>query len=263
MVCVKQVPDANIELEFEAPGNLRRGEDDVINEIDENAIETAVSLAEDTAGEVIAITMGPQDAEAVLRRAIQMDCDAAYHVCDAKIAGTDVVGTAKVLASAVNKIAKEHGQVDLVVCGMVASDAMTGLLPGALAASLGWPAVTLVSDLKFENDKLWLERRADGYKTQIKVTCPIIISVTDQINEPRYPNFRAIAAARKKPLTTWQITDLEVPGFAQLGHEGAAMRIAVATRNPSKSPGQIVNDTGQGGQVIAQWLKDNNYLEDK
>ena len=146
VVCVKHVPDMQSERRFEG-GRLVRGEDDVLNELDENAIEAAVQLkeSEEDAGreaEVIALTMGPEDAEDALMRALQMGADRAFLVSDEFLEGSDVITTASVLSVAIAKISDECGPVDLVVTGMASLDAMTSMLPAALAAKAHmrcWP----------------------------------------------------------------------------------------------------------------------------
>ena len=133
-------------------GRLVRGEDDVLNELDENAVEAAVALVEDLGGEVVALTMGPEDAEDGLRRALQMGVDAGVLVTDESLAGADVVATARTLAAAIGRIGGAEdggtGDVDLVITGMASLDAMTSMLPGALAAALGVFALTLASSLE-------------------------------------------------------------------------------------------------------------------
>ena len=131
VVCIKHVPDVQSERRLE-DGRLVRGEEDVLNELDENAVEAAVCLAEEADGEVVALTMGPEDSEDGVRRALQMGADSGVVVADDALAGADVVTTARVLAAAIERI----GEVDLVVTGMASLDAMTSMLPGALAAAL-------------------------------------------------------------------------------------------------------------------------------
>ena len=207
VVCVKHVPDMQSERRFEG-GRLVRGEDDVLNELDENAIEAAVSLkeAEEDAGrqaEVIALTMGPEDAEDSLMRALQMGADRAYLVTDEFLEGSDVITTASVLSVAIAKIGQELGPVDLVLTGMASLDAMTSMLPAALAAKAHLPLLGLARTLAIADGAAVIERGVDGYTETLRAALPAVVSVTDQINEPRYPAFAAMKAARKKPLEQW------------------------------------------------------------
>ena len=201
VVCVKHVPDMQSERRFEG-GRLVRGEDDVLNELDENAIEAAVQLkeSEEDAGreaEVVALTMGPEDAEDSLMRALQMGADRAYIVSDEFLEGSDVITTASVLSVAIAKIAEECGPVDLVITGMASLDAMTSMLPAALAAKAHMPLLGLARSLNVEDGVLTIERAVDGYTETVRAALPAVVSVTDQINEPRYPAFGAMKAARK------------------------------------------------------------------
>ena len=167
VVCVKHVPDMQSERRFEG-GRLVRGEDDVLNELDENAIEAAVQLkeSEEDAGreaEVVALTMGPEDAEDSLMRALQMGADRAYIVSDEFLEGSDVITTASVLSVAIAKIAQECGPVDLVLTGMASLDAMTSMLPAALAAKAHMPLLGLARSLSVEGGAVTIERAVDGY----------------------------------------------------------------------------------------------------
>ena len=216
VVCVKHGPDVQSERRLEDE-RLVRGEDDVLNELDENAVEAAVSLVEEHDGEVVALSMGPQDAEEGLRRALQMGADSAVLVSDEALAGSDVVATARVLAAAIEKI----GEVDLVITGMASLDSMSAMLPGALASALDLPA---------------------------------LVSVTDQANDPRYPNFAAMRAAKKKPLETWELSDLGIepaPGVIEM---------VDAQARPARSGGVIVTDAGEAGKQLATWLVENKLV---
>jgi len=153
VVCIKHVPDVQSERRIE-DGRLVRGEEDVLNELDENAVEAAVCLAEEADGEVIALTMGPEDAEDGVRRALQMGADSGVVVADDDLAGADVVTTARVLAAAIERI----GEVDLVVTGMASLDSMTSMLPGALAAALHLPALTLANRLEVDGGAVTVTR---------------------------------------------------------------------------------------------------------
>ena len=143
VVCVKHVPDVQSERRLEDE-RLVRGEDDVLNELDENAVEAAVSLVEEHDGEVVALSMGPQDAEEGLRRALQMGADSAVLVSDEALAGSDVVATARVLAAAIEKI----GEVDLVIPGMASLDSVSAMLPGDLSSAFDLPELTMAHRLE-------------------------------------------------------------------------------------------------------------------
>ena len=252
VVCVKHVPDMQSERRFEG-GRLVRGEDDVLNELDENAIEAAVQLkeSEEDAGreaEVVALTMGPEDAEDSLMRALQMGADRAYIV-------SDVITTASVLSVAIAKIAQECGPVDLVLTGMASLDAMTSMLPAALAAKAHMPLLGLARSLSVEGGVVTIERAVDGYTETVRAALPAVVSVTDQINEPRYPAFAAMKAARKKPLDQWGIDDLvEVPGGEALVMRRALTAVTHGEEKTRDGSGTIIQDAGEGGRALADYI---------
>ena len=259
VVCVKHVPDMQSERRFE-DGRLVRGEDDVLNELDENAIEAAVQLKEaeenaDREGEVIALTMGPEDAEDALMRALQMGADRAFLVSDEFLEGSDVITTASVLSVAIAKISEECGPVDLVVTGMASLDAMTSMLPGALAAKAHMPLLGLARTLSVADGAVTIERSVDGYTETLRAALPAVVSVTDQINEPRYPAFAAMKAARKKPLDQWGIDDLvEVPGGQDLVLRRALTSVTFSEENVRDGSGTIIQDAGEGGRALADYI---------
>ena len=259
VVCVKHVPDMQSERRFEG-GRLVRGEDDVLNELDENAIEAAVQLkeSEEDAGreaEVVALTMGPEDAEDSLMRALQMGADRAYIVSDEFLEGSDVITTASVLSVAIAKIADECGPVDLVITGMASLDAMTSMLPAALAAKAHMPLLGLARSLSVEDGAVTIERAVDGYTETVRAALPAVVSVTDQINEPRYPAFAAMKAARKKPLDQWGIDDLvEVPGGEALVMRRALTAVTHGEEKTRDGSGTIIQDAGEGGRALADYI---------
>ena len=258
VVCIKHVPDVQSERRIE-DSRLVRGEDDVLNELDENAVEAAVSLVEELGGEVVALTMGPDDAEDAVRRALQMGADSGVVVSDDDLTGSDVVATARVLAAAVGRIggvepAGGTGDVDLVVTGMASLDAMTSMLPGALAAALHVPALTLASSLEAGAEEITVTRSTGTLSEVLSAPLPALVSVTDQANEPRYPNFAAMRAARKKPVDTWDLADLG------LEPRTAAVEVVGAEARPARQAGTIRTDAGQAGRELAAWLVDSKLV---
>lgn len=247
VVCVKHVPDVQSDRTLDEEGRVVRGLDDVLNELDENAVEAAVSLVEEHGGEVIAVTMGPEDAEDAVRRALQMGADRGVHVVDDALAGADVVSTARVLAAAVRAVPEP---VDLVVTGMASLDGLTSMLPAALAGLLDLPQLTLASEVTVTGAQVRVRREIGAAVEVLEAPLPALVSVTDQANEPRYPAFKAIRAARKKPVDTWQLTDLGIPA------PEAATAVLSAQERPAREQGRIVVDSGDGGRQLAAFLID-------
>lgn len=251
VVCVKHVPDVQAERVLGDEGFLVRGDDDVLNELDENAVQEAVDLAGGD-GEVIALTMGPEDAVDGLRRALALGADRAIHVCDDRAAGSDVLGTARVLAAAIRQLGEE-APIDLVVTGMAALDGMTATIPSALAAHLDLPALTLAKTVELTGTVLRITRTMGFNDEVLEADLPAILSVTDQANEVRYPNFKAIMAAKKKPIDEIDLDDLRL-GDGLVGAAGAGTRVTNAVERPPRDAGEVHNDSGDGGRRLADYI---------
>src|SRR5664279_3281138 len=211
VVCVKYVPDATSDPTFNESDNTtdRLGVDGLLSELDEYAIESALSLAESPgAGEstVTVLTVGPDKAADAIKKSLQMGAHAGVHVSDEAIHGSDAVATSLILAEAVKKI----GNPDLILTGMASTDAAMGVVPAMLAERLGLPQVTLAGALTVEGGVATIRRDGDLASETITASLPALVSVTDQINEPRYPSFKGIMAAKKKPVSTWSLADLGI-----------------------------------------------------
>jgi len=260
VVCVKFVPDIQADRSLGPDGRVvRDGGDGTLNELDENAVEAALVLAE-AAGdsEVVALTVGPAEAADAARRVLQMGADRAVHVLDDAVAGSDVFGTVAVLAAAVRHLDGD-GPVDLVLTGMAALDGLTSLLPAALAAELDLPQLTLAAEVVVDGDAVRVRRELDGASETLTAPLPALVSVTDQANSPRYPNFKNIMAARKKPLTVLSLADLGVePG--SVGTVGARTRIVEVSPRPQRENRVLITDDGTAGTRLAQFLVENNLV---
>lgn len=254
VVCVKQVPDIQSERAIEG-GRLVRGRDDVLNELDENAVEAAIALAEQLDATVVALTMGPPAAVSALRRSLQMGADAAVHVSDERLQGADVVVTARVLAAAIRKLGADE-PVDLVVTGMTTMDGLGAMVPDALAAVLGLPALTLAAHVESDGASVSIRRTIGEATESFSAALPALVSVTDQANEPRIPNFKSMMAARSKPVTNW---DLDQLALAEAETRSATAVVRAAAR-PPRPPGTIITDTGDAGNRLAAWLLDNKVV---
>src|SRR5690242_14279053 len=208
VVCVKYVPDATGDRKFEGDGTVDRvGVDGLLSELDEYAVEQALQikekLADDT--EVTVLTVGPEKAVDAVRKALQMGADKGVHVSDEAIAGSDALGTSLVLAEAVKKL--DH---DLVMCGMSSTDGAMGVVPAMLSERLGLPGVTFGSSVEIDGGTVKIRRDGDAATVMVEATLPAVLSVTDQTGEARYPSFKGIMAAKKKPVETWSLSDLGV-----------------------------------------------------
>ncbi len=253
LVAVKFVPDLQSQRSFTDGLVTRVAEDGSMNELDENAVEAALQLVEAQGdGEVYALTVGGPDAVAAVRKALQLGATYAIHVNDGAIAGSDVFGTAAVLAAAIRKVNAE-APLDLVITGMAALDGLTSMLPTALAVELGWSQLTFASKLEVAAGEATIVRHLpDAYET-VAAPLPAVVSVTDEANKPRYPNFKLIMAARTKPVTVWTLADIGVDP-ASVGAAASRTTVIDASPRPPRADRTIVTDTGEAGTALADFL---------
>ena len=205
LVFVKQVPDTDdVKLDPRTGNLMRDGVQSVINPFDANGVETALQLKAKCGGEVIAISMGPAQADDVLKKALAMGCDQSVLLSDRALGGADTLATGYPLAKAAEKI----GDYDLLICGRHATDAETAQTGPIIAAFLGIPQVTLVDQVSVEDGYAICRRMLpDRYET-VKVRLPALITVCSEINTPRYPTPINIMKALKKPRAVWTAADL-------------------------------------------------------
>ena len=256
VVCVKQVPDTAVERTLKAgEGTLEREKlDGLINELDEYAIEEGLKIAEAQDGSVTILSVGPDKATESIRKALSMGADKAVHVLDDAIAGSDALATSLVLSEAL----KQTG-FDLVILGSESTDARTGLVPAMLAERLGVPQLTLASKVDIDGTDVRIRRVSDdGYDT-VTGSLPAVVSVMEKINEPRYPSFKGIMAAKKKPVQTLSLADISVDA-SQVGLANAATAVADFAARPPRQAGEIVTDEGDGGAKAAAFLAGRKFI---
>jgi electron transfer flavoprotein beta subunit len=252
LVTVKFTPDLQSNRSFTDGAVTRTADDGSMNELDENAVEAALQLVEAAgSGEVYALTVGGPDAVSAVRKALQLGVNHAIHVSDAGIAGSDVFGTARVLAAAIRKV-HEEAPLDVVITGMAALDGLTSMLPTALAAELDWAQLTLASSLTIADGVATIERHLPDAHETLQAPLPAVVSVTDEANKPRYPNFKMIMAARSAVVTEWSLSDIGVP-FGSVGAVAARTVVIDASPREARTP-VIVTDTGEGGRQLADFL---------
>ncbi|MFD4674747.1 electron transfer flavoprotein subunit beta/FixA family protein [Lentzea sp. NPDC058450] len=251
VVLVKQVPDTWSERKLtDADHTLdRESADAVLDEINERAVEEALQLQEAHGGEVTVIAMGPDRATDAIRKALSMGADKAIHVNDEALHGSDVLATAKVLAKAIGTVEN----VDLVIAGNEATDGRAGAVPAILAELLGLPQVTQLRKVTVEGTTIKGERETDEGVAFLEASLPAVVSVTEKINEPRYPSFKGIMAAKKKPVSTITVADLGIDA-SEVGLSGAWTQVLEAAPKPPRGAGERVEDGGDGGTKIAEFL---------
>lgn len=263
VVCVKYVPDATAHRQFESDNTVDRvGVDGLLSELDEYAVEQALQVKESVGGDdvtVTAVTIGPEQADAAVRKALQMGADKGVHVTDEAIAGSDAAATSLVLSKVVEKCGEE-GPVDLVVCGMASTDGAMGVLPAMLAERLDLPQATLASVVETQGDQVRIKRDGDTATEVVGATMPLVLSVTDQSGEARYPSFKGIMAAKKKPMETLSLSDLGVDA-GQVGLDAAWTAVEETAERPPRTQGEIVTDEdGSGAQALTDFLASKKFI---
>lgn len=256
VVCVKYVPDATGDRRFADDLTLDREDvDGLLSELDEYAVEQALQIADGADdAEITVVTVGPEDAKDALRKALSMGADKAVHVEDDDLHGSDVMGTSLVLAKAVEKTG-----YDLVICGMASTDGVMGVLPALLAERLGVPQVTLLSEVAVAGGVVTGRRDGDTASEQVEASLPAVVSVTDQSGEARYPSFKGIMAAKKKPVESLDLDDLGLDAD-EVGLAGAWTAVDSATERPARTAGTIVKDEGEGGRQLAEFLVGQKFI---
>ena len=256
VVCVKQVPDTGMERKLKPDDSTldREGVDGLINELDEYAIEEALLLAEAHGGEVTILSMGPQKAAESIRKALSMGCDQAVHVLDDALVGSDALATSQVIAQALSRIG-----FDLVILGSESTDARMGVLAAMLSERLGVPQMSLAGKVEIDGPAISIRRQTDYGYDKVEAALPAVVSVVEKINEPRYPSFKGIMAAKKKPVDTLSLADLGIDP-AQVGLAAAATEVVDFAPRPPRAAGTIVKDDGDGGIKAAEFLAAQKFI---
>jgi electron transfer flavoprotein beta subunit len=261
VVCVKQVPDTAVERKLKpTDGTLDRASvDGLINEIDEYAIEEGLQIAEaqreaGNEAEVTILSMGPEKATESIRKALSMGADKAVHLVDDGLAGSDALSTSYALA----QVLRQTG-FDLVICGSESTDARMGVMAAMLAERLDVPQVSLAIKLDIDGSAIRARRVSDDGYLEVEASLPAVVSVVEKINEPRYPSFKGIMAAKKKPVQTLSLADAGIdPAMVGLG--GSATGMVDHVQRPPRQAGTVVKDEGDGGVKIAEFLATGKFI---
>lgn len=254
-VCVKFVPDAAAARSFNADHTVDRvGIDGVLSELDEYAVEAALALKDASDAEVTAVTIGPEQARTAVLKSLQMGADSGLHVLDDSLHGSDALATSLVLAAAVKTL-----EPDLVICGMASTDGSMSVVPAMLAARLALPQLTFASDVTLQDRTVRIRRDGDAATEVVEAELPAVLSVTDQANEPRYPSFKGIMAAKKKPVETVSLADLGVdPG--EVGLSSAWSVVDAVQARPPRTAGVVVTDDGTGATQLVDFLASGKFV---
>jgi electron transfer flavoprotein beta subunit len=256
VVLMKQVPDTEAERRLDPRDRTvdRAAADPVINYIDEFAIEEGLRLKEAHEGEVTILTVGPERAAESVRKALAMGADRGVHVCDDAVHGSDAIATAKVIAAALGGL-----EWDVVVAGSEATDARSAVVPALVAEVLGVPQLTQASKVTVEGSTVSIERVTETGYDRVQAALPAVVSVAEKINDPRYPSFKGIMAAKSKPVQTMSLAELGLDA-GEVGLAGSATEVVSFEAAPPRSAGQRVTDEGSGGVAIAEFLASKKLI---
>lgn len=257
VVCVKQVPDTTARKQLGDGFLLNRGElESVINPFDEYALEEALRLKEAQGGEVTVVTMGPESAEDTMRKALAMGADRGVLITDPALAGTDWLGTCKVLAATIRR-----RDFDVVLTGVESTDARSGLVPGGLAHYLNLPLLTYAARMEVEDHTVRIDRQIPGGFEEIDAALPAVVSVVKGANDPRYPSLKGIMAAKRKEIEKLGLADLEMPA-SEVGLTGSRTPVLAATPRAEKAVGQVIRPESpeEAAARIADFLQANKFI---
>jgi electron transfer flavoprotein beta subunit len=251
VVLIKQVPDTWSERRLtDSDHTLDRASADVVlDEINERAVEEALKIKEAEGGEVTVVTMGPSRASEAIRKALSMGADSAVHLTDEGLHGSCAVQTAKALAKVIGTL----GDVDLIIAGNEATDGTVGAIPAMIADLLGLPELTHARKVTLEGGTVTVERDTPDGVTVLQADLPAVVSVNEKINEPRYPSFKGIMAAKKKQVRTVSLADAGIAA-RDVGLAAATSTVIESAPRPPRSAGQVVTDEGDAADQLVQYL---------
>ncbi len=249
VVCVKQIPDPVAPGALDPDNTLNRSGKLIMDDSDNYGVEMALQLAGGEGDQVILVSMAPGGETSGLRTGLAMGAASAILISDDALAGSDALGTAKVLAAAIKR-----ANPDLIVAATESTDGYTGTLPVQVAELLGLPSVTFAKSIAIDGNSVKVERQTEaGYD---EVTCPLpaVVTVTAGVVEPRYPSFKGIMAAKSKPVENLTVADLGLEA-SQVGAAGSRQEITEVADAEARSGGEIVVDEGDGAQRVVAFLE--------
>jgi len=254
-LCIKQVPDSWAEKKM-VDGRLdREGVDAVLNDLDEYAIEEVLKIVEplnEAAGSdihtVTLISMGPDRASEAIRKGLSMGAHDGILISDPALAGSDALATSRVLAKAIS-----DGGFDLVFCGTESTDARMSVIPAMLAQRLGWAHLTFAGAVRVDSGVIEIDRSTEFGLEGMRAKLPAVVSVIEKINEPRYPSFKGIMAAKKKNIESKSLADLSLSP-SEVGAGAAWSVVESATARGAREKGVKIEDSGNGGEQLAEFL---------
>jgi electron transfer flavoprotein beta subunit len=254
-VCVKQVPDATVHKRIDPETKrLDRSGEGALNPTDLNAVEEALRIKEAQGGEVVLVSLGPDQAMESLRKALAMGADRALLVSDEAAAGSDLVGTSSALAKALERV-----EPDLVLLGQASNDGDGAVLWAALAERLRRPVISQVASLTVSGDSVTGKRQTEHGYDVISAPLPAVVAVSDAINEPRYPSLKGIMGAKSKPQETVALAEIGVEA-GEAGEAGARTVVRDLGLPPARGDQVKIEDDGSAAQKILDFVLERRLL---
>jgi len=256
VVCVKQIPDPAAPPSLDPTTHiLDRSGKLILDDSDAYGVEMGLQLADQAGGDVVTlVSMAPNAETSGLRTALAMGADKAILISDEALQGSDALSTAKVLAKAV-----QRAEPDLIIAATESTDGYTGTLPVQLAELLGLPSITFAKKVSIGDGKVFVDRQTEAGYDEVESPLPAVVTVTAGVVEPRYPSFKGIMAAKKKPVETLSLADAGIDP-AEVGLAAAATEVVSFAKRPPRQAGTIVKDEGDGGTKAAEFLAAQKFI---
>lgn len=255
IVLMKEVPDTygDRKLDLETGLTDRAASETVPDEIGERALEVALAHADKNAEtEIVVLSVGPDTVPATLRKALAMGAASAVHVVDEGLLGADIGLTGEVLAAVIRRTG-----FDLVLAGNLSTDGSGGVVPSIVAELLGVPAATNLSSVEISEASVAGVRAVENGSVNVTAELPAVVSITEALPDARFPNFKGILAAKKKPFETLTLTDLGIDAGDE--SKGRSIVVAVSER-PARAAGVKIIDEGDAAGQLADFLVQNRLV---
>jgi electron transfer flavoprotein beta subunit len=249
VACVKQIPDPATPYRLEEGSNwLIRPEEQILDDTDRYGVEMGLQLAQASEGTVTLVSMGPAGNGQGIRQALAMGADKAILIEDDTLRGSDALTTARALAAAIKR-----EEFDLVIAGTESTDGYSGVLPQMIAEILGVPALTYATNVETGDESVTIHRQTVAGYDLVSGALPAVVTVTAGVVEPRYPTFKGIMDAKKKPIEKLSVGDLEL----ELAPEQTVASIADA---PERTGGRKIEDDGEAYADIVSLLAERKVI---
>lgn len=253
-LCIKQVPDT-ADIKWTENNTIQReGVESIINPFDAYAIETAVRLKEKIKDvNVTVLTMGPPQAEEILKKAVSMGVDEAFLVSDRKFAGADTIATSRTLATAIKE---KIGDVDLIICGQFATDGDTAQTGPSIAQHLGFAQVTYVKEiLGYKDGLLTVKREVEDGVEIVNTKLPAVLCMLKCDYEPRRPLIDGFIKAHDAKIKMYSMEDIKLSP-EEVGMKGSPTYVSKAFRPEQKKGGEVITpvNANEGAKILVDFI---------